>query len=181
MYSIPPLNVLNDVDCYMSGEIHMAAVERVGVLEWDLESAAQSLHLTRNEVQQYFTDGRRVSFILERRICREIVKGTLSPSEGAGFDLIDENGQKWEVRSITSSGIYFCPSYMVGSGRIFDEDGFMAKLSEIEGYFVGDVAEFPEIPVWKIPEATVRSWYERGMLGAGTKISRSNALRLLRT
>ena len=181
MYSIPPLNVLNDVDCYMSGEIHMAAVERVGVLEWDLESAAQSLHLTRSEVQQYFTDGRRVSFILERRICREIVKGTLSPSEGAGFDLIDENGQKWEVRSITSSGIYFCPSYMVGSGRKFDEDGFMAKLSEIEGYFVGDVAEFPKIPVWKIPEATVRSWYERGMLGAGTKISRSNALRLLRT
>lgn len=157
----------------------MTEIERAGLLEWDLENVAQSLHLTQGEAQQYFTDGRRVSFILERRICREIAKGTLSPSEGAGFDLIDENGQKWEVRSITSSGIYFCPSYMVGSGRKFDEYGFMAKLSEIEGYFVGDVAEFPEIPVWKIPEATVRSWYERGMLGAGTKVSRSRALNLL--
>ncbi len=158
----------------------MTEIERVGVLEWDLESVAQSLRLTQSEVREYFTDGRRVSFILERRICREIVKGTLSPSEGAGFDLIDGNGQKWEVRSITSK-IYFCPSYMVGSGRRFNEDGFMTKLSEISGYFVGDVAEFPKIPVWKIPELTVRYWYERGMLGAGTNVSRSKALRLLGT
>lgn len=157
----------------------MTEIERAGVLEWDLENVAQSLNLTQGEVREYFTDGRRVSFILERRICREIVKGTLSPSEGAGFDLMDKNGQKWEVRSITSGGIYFCPSYMVGSGRRFDEDGFKAKLSEISGYFVGDVAEFPKIPIYKIPESTVRYWYERGMLGAGTKVSRSRALKLL--
>ncbi len=157
----------------------MTEIERVGVLEWDLESVAQSLHLTQSEVREYFTDGRRVSFILERRICHEIVKGTLSPSEGAGFDLIDENGQKWEVRSITGGGVYFCPSYMVGSGRKFDEEGFMHKLREIRGYIVSDVVEFPRIRVWKISETTVRYWYERGMLGAGTKVSRSKVLKLL--
>ena len=38
----------------------------------------------------YFTDGRRVSFILERRLAYEVLKGTLAPSEGAGYDLIEK-------------------------------------------------------------------------------------------
>ena len=118
-------------------------IERIGVLQWDLNGIAASLHLTQQETMDYFTDGRRVSFILERRICRDIIGGRLSPSEGAGFDLIDAHGRKWEVRSITGGGIYFCPSYMVGSGRSFDEGSFFAKLDEIEGYVVSDVTKFP--------------------------------------
>ena len=130
-------------------------IERVGVLQWDLEEIAESLHLTVQDTRKYFTDGRRVSFILERRICHEIIGGRLSPSEGAGFDLIDPRGRKWEVRSITGGGIYFCPSYMVGSGRRFEERGFLEKLDEIEGYVVSDVTRFPEIPVWKLSVETV--------------------------
>ena len=70
-------------------------IERIGVLQWDLNGIAASLHLTQQETMDYFTDGRRVSFILERRICRDIIGGRLSPSEGAGFDLIDAHGRKW--------------------------------------------------------------------------------------
>ena len=154
-------------------------IERIGVLQWDLNGIAASLHLTQQETMDYFTDGRRVSFILERRICRDIIGGRLSPSEGAGFDLIDAHGRKWEVRSITGGGIYFCPSYMVGSGRSFDEGSFFAKLDEIEGYVVSDVTKFPEIPVWKLSAETVRRWYTSGALGAGTKLSRPRALALL--
>jgi len=136
--------------------------------------------LTEEETRLYFTDGRRVSFILERRICREIVGGSLAASEGASYDLIDGKGEKWEVRSITGSGIYFCPSYMVGSGRRFDERGFIAKLDEIAGYIASDVTGFPRIPVWKIPAQVVRRWYQDGKLGTGTKISRARALQLMR-
>lgn len=155
-------------------------IEQAGVLQWDLKKIADSLHLTVQETRNYFTDGRRVSFILERRICQEIIEGRLSPSEGAGFDLIDAHGGKWEVRSITRGGIYFCPSYMVGSGRRFDEGGFLEKLDEIEGYIVSDVTRFPEIPVWKLSVETVRRWYDNQDLGSGTKVSRSRALALLR-
>ena len=155
-------------------------IEQVGVLQWDLANVAESLHLTAQETREYFTDGRRVSFILERRICHDIIGGCLSPSEGAGFDLIDARGQKWEVRSITSGGIYFCPSYMVGSGRRFNEAGFFEKLDEIEGYVVSDVTKFPNIPVWKLSAEVVRRWYDNGKLGAGTKVSRPRALDLLR-
>ena len=55
----------------------------------------------------------RVSFILERHLAK-VMNGRLAPSEGAGYDLVDGYGQKWEVRSITRGGIYFCLSYMVG-------------------------------------------------------------------
>ncbi len=61
-----------------------------GVLEWDLVALQQAMKLTPEEVRAYFTDGRRVSFILERRLPREVLDGTLAPSEGAGFDLIDK-------------------------------------------------------------------------------------------
>ena len=154
-------------------------IEKLDTLNWDISILAQSLRLSEEDTKLYFTDGRRVSFILERRICNEILQGRLATSEGAGFDVFDKDGKKWEVRSVTAGGIYFCPSYMVGSGRRFEEQGFFDKLEEIEGYFVSDVTKFPHIPVWKVSAETVRNWYVTNTLGAGTKISRAKALSLL--
>jgi hypothetical protein len=103
------------------------------ILEWDVDQLASAMHLTKEEVLTYFRDGRRISFILERRIRDAYPDWLLAPSEGSGFDLIDNSGMKWEARSV-SSGIYFCPSYMVGSGRRFEEGSFLAKLDAIAGY-----------------------------------------------
>lgn len=150
-----------------------------GILSWDLASVASALQVSPDDVREYFTDGRRVSFLLERRIAYEIFKGKLAPSEGAAFDLIDQQGQKWEVRSITRSGIYFCPSRMVGSQRSFDEAGFVAKLAEIAGYVISDVDAFPNIPFWVVKTDEVRGWWQQGDLGAATKISRRRVLELL--
>jgi hypothetical protein len=150
-----------------------------GLLTWNVGEIAAALKITAADVREYFTDGRRVSFILERRLAREVIQGTLAPSEDAGFDLLDSCGKKWEVRSITRGGIYFCPSYMVGSGRSFDEPGFISKLTEIEGYILSDVESFPNISFWILPKATVQNWWQSGQLGAGTKISRATALKLL--
>ncbi len=116
-----------------------------GNIEWSVEDLASSLKIGPTDVKEYFTDGRRISFILERRIAREVLKGTLAMSEGAGYDLVDSKGGKWEVRSISSGGVYFCPSYMVGSGRRFEESGFLSKLNEIEGYILCDIARFPKV------------------------------------
>lgn len=151
-----------------------------GSFEWDLPSISASLKISEDDVRAYFTDGRRVSFLLERRIAFEELNGSLAPSEGAGYDVLDAEGRKWEVRSISRGGIYFCPSYMVGSGRSFDEPGFRAKLREIAGYIVSDIEEFPNVPYWTIPTATVVEWWEAGELGKTTKISRQKALSLIR-
>jgi hypothetical protein len=150
-----------------------------GILQWNLAEIASALKVTPEDVRLYFTDGRRVSFMLERRLAREVLHGTLAPSEGAGYDVLDPDGGKWEVRSITRGGIYFCPSYMVGSGRSFNEPGFLEKMKDIRGYILSDVESFPDVPFWIVPVNTVREWWQQGQLGAGTKISREKALRLL--
>lgn len=139
------------------------------LFEWDLPQLAEAMHLSEDEVVAYFTDGRRISFILERRI-RDALGWTLAPSEGSGFDLIDEQGRNWEVRSVTR-GIYFCPSYMIGSGRKFDEPGFITKLDSIAGYVCSDIRKFPRVPVWMVPCNLIRNLYYAARLGAGTRIS----------
>ena len=100
------------------------------LLTWNEQEIARALKIKPSDVRLYFTDGRRISFLIERRIAYEVLFGALAPSEGAGFDLFDSQGRKWEVRSITKGGIYFCPSYMVGSGRRFEENGFLESRNE---------------------------------------------------
>jgi hypothetical protein len=151
-----------------------------GVLSWDIDEISRALKLSPEQVRQYFADGRRVSFMLERRLAYEVLNGTLAESEGVGYDLIDDKGQKWEMRSVTRGGIYFCPSYMVGSGRVFSEPGFLMKLEEVAGYVISDVESFPNVPYWVVPKISVRRWYDKNLLGAGTKISRDRALQLLK-
>jgi hypothetical protein len=151
-----------------------------GEFKWDLVRIALSLRLTENDVQVYFKDGRRVSFLLERRIAYEVLHGTLAPSEGAGYDVLDQNNNKWEVRSISRSGIYFCPSYMVGSGRCFERQGFLDKLNEIAGYIVSDIERFPVVPYWIVDVDVVRRWWEAGSLRKNTSVMRPKVLDLLK-
>lgn len=150
-----------------------------GHLSWNLEEISSALKISVEDVREYFTDGRRVSFILERRIAKEVLHGRLAASEGAGFDLFDQQGRKWEVRSISTGGVYFCPSFMVGSGRAFAEEGFLRKLDEIEGYILSDIEGFPEVPFWIVTTREVRAWWDAGCLGTTTKVSRKKALELL--
>lgn len=139
-------------------------------LTWDLDELAAAMHLEKDEVLMYFRDGRRISFIMERRIRDAFPSWTLAPSEGSAYDLIDEKGGYWEARSV-SSGIYFCPSYMVGSGRKFEEEGFLAKLDAVEGYVCSDIMKFPEVPIYLVPSDLIRELYHGGQLGAGSRIS----------
>ena len=153
--------------------------EPTGVLTWNLEDIARALKIAPADVREYFTDGRRISFILERRIAVEVLQGSVAKSEGASYDLLDRDGAKWEVRSISRGGVYFCPSYMVSSGRSFGVEGFLAKLAEIKGYILADIECFPEVPFWIVPAPEVRKWWDSKQLGTSTKISRDKALRLI--
>ena len=150
-----------------------------GWLTFDLEAISDALHISVEDTRKYFTDGRRVSFLIERRAVESMPGSKLAPSEGSGFDLIDADGGNWEVRSLTKGGIYFCPSYMVGSGRKFDESGFLDKLDDVEGYFVTDITRFPEMPYWIIPYETVKQWWHSGDLGKNSKIPRTKFLSLV--
>jgi hypothetical protein len=150
-----------------------------GTLSWNIREIAAALKISEADVQEYFRDGRRISFLLERRLCYEIIVGRLAPSEGAGYDLIDPGGNKWEVRSISKGGVHFCPSYMVGSGRHFDEPGFITKLQDIAGYILYDIEQFLTVPFWIVEKGQVLAWWNAGQLSSTTKVSRDQILSLL--
>ena len=42
------------------------------------------MKINEQDVKIYFTDGRKASFIIERRLAYEIVYGKLAPNEGRG-------------------------------------------------------------------------------------------------
>lgn len=146
-------------------------MELTKLFSWDLCALAEALKISSADAALYFRDGRRISFILERRFRDAHPGWRLAPSEGAGYDLVDPSGAKWEVRSI-SRDIYFCPSYMVCSGRRFEEVGFLVKLDAIGGYICADITLFPDVPVFVVPSDLIRRIYQERRLGAGTKISR---------
>ena len=154
---------------------------KIGTLTWDASALAEQLHLTVDETLQYFKEGRRGSFVVERRIAKEIIGGRIAESEGKSFDIYDRKGNKWEVRQLTKGGIYFCPSNMVGSGRKFKEAGFQAKLRGIKGYYVARITTFPEVEVFKIESNQVRQWHKAKKLGKTTKVSLSKMEQLLET
>ena len=39
-----------------------------GLLDWDTDQIATALRLGKDDVRKYFTDGRHVSFLIERRL-----------------------------------------------------------------------------------------------------------------
>lgn len=154
-------------------------MERRFQMRWDEDDLARAFKVTPTDVREYLTDGRRVSFIIERRLKWENPGWKLAPSEGAGYDLLDPDGGMWEVRSITRQGVYFNPSNQVGSGRTFNEDGFQAKLSGIEGFILSDIVGFPVVDVFVVPVENVLRWHRERMLGSNAKVSRDKFLRLL--
>lgn len=145
-------------------------------MTWDEHELARAFKVTTGDIREYLTDGRRVSFIIERRLKWENAGWALAPSEGAGYDLRDPDGGLWEVRSITRQGVYFNPSNQVGSGRRFNEDGFLAKLSGLKGFILSDITGFPHVEVYVVPVEFVKQWYGEHRLGANCKVSRDTFL-----
>lgn len=146
-------------------------------LRWDPEELARAFKVTTADVKEYLTDGRRVSFIIERRLMWEHPGWSLAPSEGAGYDLLDPEGGKWEVRSITGGGVYFNPSNQVGSGRKFNEQGFQEKMKGIKGFILSDIVGFPVVDVYVVPVANVLRWHSARALGANARVTRDKFLR----
>ena len=153
--------------------------EENNILHWNIDKLSEALKIDIKSVKDYFTDGRRISFILERRLAKEFIKGKIAGSEKSGYDIVDSRGGKWEVRSITKGGIYFTPSGQVGKGRKFNRKEFLNKIKEIKGYIVCDVVPFPNVPFWVISSEDVSRWWRKRLLGKNAKVSRKKALNLI--
>ena len=147
-------------------------------LQWDPLELSKSLKIRLEDVNEYFTDGRRISFLIERRLYLEHEGWMLAPSEGAHYDLLDPQRKKWEVRSLTK-GVYFNPSKDVGSGRSFKEASFLTKLKLLEGFIIADILEFPKVQIYKISSNKILSLYQSGLLGKRAQVSRKKFMSII--
>lgn len=148
-------------------------------IDFDEQKLAEAFGVTIDDIREYLTDGRRISFIIERRLKWMHPEWCLAPSEGAGYDLLAPDGACWEVRSITFGGVYFNPSAQVGSGRVFHEGNFLKKLDGVAGFILTDITLFPSVPVFQVPVSFVRKWWSQKKLGANARVSRNDFYRKL--
>jgi hypothetical protein len=136
-----------------------------------------ALGLSAEDTLQWGLDGRRIAFSLERRIISEGL-GATPTKTNTPWDA-EDGDNKYEIRSVTRGGVYFCPNNQVGSGRRFSEKEFLDKLNELSYYCLADITQFPDVPFWVIPVEVVLNWWIEGRLGKNSKITKKKALKLL--
>ncbi|WP_258084450.1 hypothetical protein [Thermococcus thermotolerans] len=140
-------------------------VKFLDILIFDTKKLKDCLEFrSENDVYGYFSDGRRLSFLLEIRLARILNAKLAHPNKG--YDLIVESGElqgKWEVRTLTER-VYFSPSKDVGYGRTTNKDSIDKKLSEINGYMIGDAYLFPSVPVFIIYSSDLKDYMEKILL-----------------
>lgn len=149
-----------------------------GIMTWGVRSVAQALGVPVGISIKLMQDGRLLSALVEVRL-RQFFPGFKPAPVNATYDLIDPSGKLWEVRSITKSGAHFSPSYMRGSGRNFDRDGFIDRIKTLEGYILADTHGYPIVRYWAIPTAVVWDWYSNCKLTGSASGSRNKILGLL--
>ena len=59
-------------------------MQPTGYFRFDIDSIADALEISVEDTRLYFTDGRRVSFLIERRVVEAMPGSKLASSEGAG-------------------------------------------------------------------------------------------------
>lgn len=149
-------------------------------LVWCPRKIAEALNIPDRDVREYMTDGRCVSFLVARRLARELPGWHRAQSRSERYDLTDPEGGLWEVRSVTrGSGVSFTPSIQVGGHREFEEEGFVEKVKGLTGYIVTDIERFPSMEVYKIPSDNVIRWWQANKLGKNSMVSRKRFLEIL--
>ena len=148
-------------------------------LDWDTTKLARSMHIEPIEAIVHFSDGRNISNLLELGV-KNLLGGELAPSKHDVYDVMDPEGRKWEVRSMTrASGLSFRPSNQTGGSRVFNEELFLAKLHMIDGFIICDLAQFPHVDIYRISCAEVLAWYRAGKLRQGAERNYDAALALV--
>lgn len=153
------------------------------ILRLDFNKIADGMELTYDECINFFSDGRRISFLLEKRISKfEGFKK--AESESDPFDVIDTEGKKAEVRCLTKI-INFRPSDQIGKGRKFNRDGFYNnKIKKIDYFIIADVnvedLKKGIVHIFNIPAIDVWKMYEQGELGKNAQKQRSGFLKMMK-
>jgi hypothetical protein len=96
------------------------------------------------EVYKLFQDGRVSSKFLEHYI--PIWFPEVKFVDKKGYDHIDENNIKYDLKGFTKGGASYAPSKMKGAGRKINKVEMHAHAKTIN-YIFSDITEFPKVRI----------------------------------
>jgi len=138
------------------------------MLIWDIEEVAAALRIDVQSVRKYFTDGRRVAFLIERRIALllawltvEAPTGKLGTSRAAAF-------------------VFFLVTWSDPVGRSILRV-FCANSRELRVTLYQTLSPFQWCHVAMLKLVTVETWWQAGRFRSTTKISRETMLELVQS
>ena len=109
---------------------------KFGTHKLNYEKLSEGFKLPVEQVIKFLNDGRVMGRLGE--FIHSLSSGGGRQNENSSFDILEEDNQKSEVRSITKR-VSFASSKEVGFGRKVTEDGFKKKLNSIDRYILLDL------------------------------------------
>ena len=91
---------------------------------------------------ELFRDGRIASYFFERQIPHWFPQLTFV--DQAGYDHVDEEGNKYDAKGFTKNGCKFMPSNQIGAGRKFNAEIAHEHANDI-AYIIHDITTFPSV------------------------------------
>ena len=111
-------------------------MKKIGTHKLNYEKLSEGFKLPVDDVIKFLNDGRIMGRLGE--FIHSLSSGGGRQNENSSFDILEENSQKSEVRSITKQ-VSFASSKEVGFGRKVTENGFKEKLNSIDRYVLLDL------------------------------------------
>lgn len=120
-------------------------------------------NLTNEDIKEIFKDGRPFSHLIEPWIAQNYplihVKGCKK------YDFTDKKYPEtlYDEKTFTKRGCKFCPSNMIGQGRIFDKEIFEEKSRKLIFAVVSNV-DFPNIKIRFVRGIELIAKYPNGQI-----------------
>ena len=97
-------------------------------------------------VNELFKDGRPFSHFIEKWIEKNYPLKHISGCKKYDFIDIDNPETKYDEKTFTKGGCKYCPSNMLGQGRVFNQTEFEEKSKKLIFCIVSNI-NFPEIKI----------------------------------
>lgn len=118
-------------------------------------------NLSREEMKVILKDGRVFSHFIEKWISKTFPLTHVTGCKK--YDFIDSNGMQYDEKTFTKGGCYFRPSNMIGQGRVFEKDVFIAKTTNLTFCIVSNV-DFPNIKLKFVTGEELLKKYPNGKI-----------------
>ena len=121
------------------------------VYQLDLTNKMQFGPIKKQILYERFTDG-RISGLLAEDLAKSLYNNiSKAPNARSSYDFVDDDGKKYECRTITARGASLLPSNQLGKGRTKDIGKFYEKLDMLYAFVFLDVRDSPIFRIVAVP------------------------------